>query len=42
MRGAVCQYNDVPIAEYEQLVTAESIGGYLNRNIKDCYRYSQV
>lgn len=37
--GAVYQYFDVPETEYDGLLGADSIGGYLNANIKGRYRY---
>lgn len=40
--GGVYQYFDVPQAEYLQLIAADSVGTYLNQNIKDCYRYCRI
>ena len=40
--GAVYQYFDVPEVEYRKLLAAESIGEYLNRQIKPKYRSTQV
>ena len=39
---SVYQYFDVPEAEYRGLVTADSVGRYLNQNIKNSYRYTKV
>jgi hypothetical protein len=40
--GAVYHYFDVPEAEFEGLLGAGSVGGYLNANIKGRYRYARV
>lgn len=40
--GAVYQYFDVPDMEHRNLVSADSVGTYLNRNIKNLYRYSKL
>jgi len=40
--GGVYQYFDVPRSVYEDLMAAESHGGYLAKNIKGVYRYSKV
>lgn len=40
--GSVYRYFDVPEAEYRKLLAAESIGAYLNHEIKPRYRYTQV
>ena len=40
--GSVYRYFDVPEAEYRRLLAAESIGEYLNRQIRPKYRYTQV
>jgi KTSC domain len=41
-KGTVYQYFDVPQSAYEELLTAPSIGGYLNTMIKPNYRYTQL
>ena len=41
-RGAVYQYYEVPDFVYREMVTAESVGGYLNRNIKNNYRFAKM
>lgn len=41
-RGAIYQYFDVPLAEYEQLMAAPSAGNYLATIIKPTYRYAKV
>jgi hypothetical protein len=40
--GAVYQYCDVPEDEYTGLLSADSVGGYLNNNIKGRYRYARI
>jgi hypothetical protein len=40
--GFVYQYFDVPEFEYQNLVTAESIGRYFNQNIRNSYRYGRI
>ena len=40
--GTVYQYFDVSEAVYQELITAGSVGGYLNHNIKNSYRYVQI
>jgi hypothetical protein len=40
--GSVYQYFDVPETEYQALVSASSVGTYLNQNIKARYRYAQI
>ncbi len=40
--GSVYQYFDVPMIEYHNLIGAESVGRYLNQNIKASYRYVQI
>ena len=40
--GRTYQYFDVPENIYDSLKTAESPGGYLNREIKGKYRYARV
>ena len=40
--GGVYQYFDVPQNAYDELMTASSMGGYLNTVIKQNYRYARV
>ena len=40
--GGVYQYFDVPKRIYEELMSADSHGGYLARGIKGVYRFSKV
>lgn len=40
--GSVYQYFDVPAVEFEQLLSAASVGQYFCRFIRDCYRYVQL
>jgi hypothetical protein len=42
-KGGVYQYYDVPLAEYEGLMSAESIGSYFYHNIRNGgYRSEKV
>jgi hypothetical protein len=40
--GTVYQYFDVPDRVYEELMAAESKGGFFNRRIRDHFRYARV
>ena len=40
--GAQYAYASVPADEYEALLTAPSVGSYLNDNIKNVYSYRRV
>ena len=40
--GSVYQYFDVPEAVYQEFMAADSLGRYLNQNIKNSYRYAQI
>ena len=40
--GRIYQYFDVPERIYDDLRTAGSPGGYLNRAVKGQYRYARV
>lgn len=40
--GSVYQYFDVPEAEYQEFLGAESKGKYLNANIKPNYRCAKL
>jgi len=40
--GGVYQYFDVPQPLYEQLIAAESVGTFLNTQIKGAYRYARA
>lgn len=40
--GTIYLYFDVPEVEYHNLIGAESVGKYLNQNIKNSYRYSKT
>lgn len=42
LNGSIYQYFDVPEVEYLNLISAESVGRYLNQNIKNNYRYAQI
>ena len=40
--GSVYQYFDVPEVVYQELMSAASVGTYLNQNSKNSYRYAQI
>lgn len=40
--GDVYQYFDVPEAIFAQLIQSDSIGRFLNANVKGSYRYSRL
>jgi hypothetical protein len=40
--GMLYVYKDVPKYEYEELLTAPSIGSYLHRNFKNIYPYERI
>ena len=40
--GYVYQYYDVPEHHYRGLISAGSVGGYLNNNIKGVFRYARL
>jgi hypothetical protein len=40
--GAIYQYFDVPESAHVELMTAPSIGKYINEQIKNSYRYAQI
>jgi uncharacterized protein len=40
--GSVYQYFDVPEGVYREMMSADSIGTYLNQNIKNSFRYAQI
>ena len=42
LSGAIYEYKNVPIMEFEQLKNASSVGSYLYRNIKNNYPYEKV
>ena len=42
LTGAIYEYKNVPIMEFEQLKNAASVGAYLNRNIARIYPYEKV
>ena len=42
LSGGVYQYFDVPQPLYEQLIAADSVGTFLNTNIKGAFRYARV
>ncbi len=39
---SIYQYLGVPVSVYKKLMAAPSIGSYLNKHIKDAYRFKQV
>ncbi|HEJ0182538.1 KTSC domain-containing protein [Pectobacterium carotovorum] len=40
--GALYQYFDVPEHIFQELINADSVGGYLAAHVKGHYRYSRV
>lgn len=42
LNGSLYQYFDVPPQVHNELMSAGSIGQYLNSNIKGTYRYARV
>ncbi|RPJ77654.1 MAG: KTSC domain-containing protein [Alphaproteobacteria bacterium] len=42
LNGAMYEYKNLPIMEYEQLKNAPSVGSYFNRNIARNYPYEKV
>lgn len=40
--GVIYKYYDVPENEYNQLLSASSVGSYLWNNIRDAYAYRQI
>ncbi|WP_447775424.1 KTSC domain-containing protein [Pseudomonas chlororaphis] len=40
--GSIYQYFDVSQRIYEELISADSVGGFLAANIKGSYRFSKV
>lgn len=42
LNGSTYVYKGVPEHEFEHLLTAPSVGSYLNRNYKNIYPYERV
>ncbi len=42
LNGSVYQYFDVPESLYQELLHAESVGRFLNAQIKNSYRYTKL
>ena len=42
LNGSVYQYFDVPETLYQEFMQATSKGQFLNRNIKNSYRYTKL
>jgi hypothetical protein len=40
--GNIYQYFDVPQGVYEELITAESAGHFLNAQVRDAFRYARL
>ena len=40
--GAIYEYKNVPLMEFEQLKNSSSVGSYFNRNIARNYPYEKV
>lgn len=39
---SIYQYFGVPKRIYEDLISAQSVGGYLNKHIKKLYKFKQI
>jgi hypothetical protein len=42
LNGSIYAYKGVPDHEFENLLTASSVGSYLNRNFKNVYPYERA
>ena len=42
LNGSTYVYKGVPAHEFENLLTAPSVGSYLNRNYRNIYPYERV
>ena len=42
LNGSTYAYKGVPEHEFENLLTASSVGSYLNRNFKNVYPYERA
>lgn len=42
LNGSTYAYKGVPEHEFENLITAPSVGSYLNRNYKNVYPYERA
>lgn len=42
LNNALYRYYDVPEFVYQELLTAPSVGSFLNRNFKNVYAYERV
>ena len=40
--GEIYRYFDVPSRTYDELMEAESKGGYLNANVRKCFSYRLI
>ena len=40
--GSIYEYFDVPEVVYQEFMTADSVGTYLNQNIKKNHRYTKI
>lgn len=40
--GGLYQYKDVPVKIYDELLVAESVGKYLNKEIKKVYEVERI
>jgi hypothetical protein len=40
--GTVYQYFDIPESVYQELLSADSVGRFLNQQVKNSYRYAKV
>ncbi|WP_043451196.1 KTSC domain-containing protein [Jongsikchunia kroppenstedtii] len=42
LSGRIYQYFDVPLAQFDGLLAAESVGTYFNANIRDAFDYAEL
>ena len=42
LKGSVYQYFDVPEVLFQEMLHSESVGRFLNSQIKDSYRYARL
>ena len=42
LNGSLYTYSGVPYTEFNNLISATSIGSYLNRNFKNVYPYERI
>lgn len=42
LNGAIYEYKNVPIVEFDALKNAPSVGSYLNQNIRNAYPFERI